>query len=358
MKILIDIGHPAHVHYFKHFARKEIENGNNVLFTSRDKDVTILLLKHYGFPFINLGKNYKSKLGKIFGLFYFTLKLLLISSRYRPEIYINASIYSALVAWLLKKPHIALEDTFNMEQVKLYLPFTSCVLTGDYQHPILGSKEIIYSGYQELLYLHPKYFKPDIEIYKYLGLLPGNPYVIMRFVAWNASHDFGHKGISYQSKLKAIQEFEKFAKIFISAESELPDGLSRYQLKLPPHKLHDALAYATLVWAESFTIPAECSVLGVPSIIIHNTESYYLSEQEHKYNLCYRYTESEKDQQKAIDKGVELLKTDNKTEWQKRRKKMLADKIDVTAFLAWFVENYPDSAQIMRKDPNYQCRFK
>ena len=37
---------------------------------------------------------------------------------------------------------------------------------------------------------------------------------------------------------------------------------------------------------------------------------------------------------------------------------MLADKIDVTAFLVWFVENYPQSFQIMKENPDYQLRFK
>ena len=32
-----------------------------------------------------------------------------------------------------------------------------------------------------------------------------------------------------------------------------------------------------------------------------------------------------------------------KAEWQLKREKMLEDKIDVTEFLVWFVENYPAS---------------
>jgi hypothetical protein len=37
---------------------------------------------------------------------------------------------------------------------------------------------------------------------------------------------------------------------------------------------------------------------------------------------------------------------------------MMADKIDDTAFLVCFVENYPGSARIMIKDPDYQYRFR
>lgn len=33
---------------------------------------------------------------------------------------------------------------------------------------------------------------------------------------------------------------------------------------------------------------------------------------------------------------------------------MLADKIDVTAFLVWFIENWPESFKIMKENPDYQ----
>ena len=34
-----------------------------------------------------------------------------------------------------------------------------------------------------------------------------------------------------------------------------------------------------------------------------------------------------------------------RSEFQARRQRMLVDKIDVTAFFTWFIENYPSSAQ-------------
>ena len=44
--------------------------------------------------------------------------------------------------------------------------------------------------------------------------------------------------------------------------------------------------------------------------------------------------------------------------WQERRQKMLSEKIDYAKFLTWFIEAYPDSANTMRKNPDYQWRFK
>jgi len=36
----------------------------------------------------------------------------------------------------------------------------------------------------------------------------------------------------------------------------------------------------------------------------------------------------------------------------------LSTKIDPTAFMVWFIENYPESFRIMKEDPGYQERFK
>ena len=57
MKILIDIGHPAHVHMFHPFAVEMQKRGHVVLFTCRDKEFEVKLLTRYGLNFINFGKN-------------------------------------------------------------------------------------------------------------------------------------------------------------------------------------------------------------------------------------------------------------------------------------------------------------
>ena len=47
-----------------------------------------------------------------------------------------------------------------------------------------------------------------------------------------------------------------------------------------------------------------------------------------------------------------------KREWTRKRGKLLKDKIDVTAFMVWFIENYPQSFEIMKENPEYQEKFK
>jgi hypothetical protein len=73
--------------------------------------------------------------------------------------------------------------------------------------------------------------------------------------------------------------------------------------------------------------------------------------------LGYGILPSEIDEPYARVTG--LLELNNrKEEFQLRRKKMLSEKIDFAQFLTWFIENYPKSKEVLRKNPDYQYRFK
>ncbi len=359
MKILIDIGHPAHVHLFKHFAWEMQKMNHEILFTCREKEFEIELLNKYAFKFKSFGKKYHTTVGKIFGLIEFDIKEFFQGLKFRPDIFLShGSMYAAHAATLLKKPHISFEDTYNFEQIKFYLPFTKVVLTGDYNHPQLGPKNIQYAGYHELAYLHPNYFTPDIQVVRELGLQNTDKYCILRFVSWKASHDMGHKGLFMHNKIKAVNSLSKYSKVFISSEGQLPADLESYKFPLAPDKMHDAIAFASLIFGESATMISEGAVLGVPGMYLDNTGRYYTTEQESRYGLVYNFSESESDQQKAIAKAEEIICTNDRSFWKKSHKKMLNDKIDVTSFLIWFIENYPESEAIMRKNPEFQNRFR
>jgi len=371
MNILIDIGHPAHVHLFKYFAHDMAAKRHQVHFTCRNREFVLELLEQEGLPYTSFGSNFRRPLGKIWGLFLFTAKMFGVCRKFRPDILLShSSMYAAFAAFFIRKPHISFEDTFNFEQVRLYKPFTAAILTGAYDHPLKSKKVVRYPGYHELAYLHPKRFTPDPSVLHELFLQspqPQNapskpasaspsearvceggtteaaspPFIIIRFVSWSASHDIGHKGISLENKVKAVKEFSKYARVFISSESPLPEDLQPYRFPLPPHRMHDAIAFATFIIGESFTMLSEAAVLGTPAILIHDTYCYYLREQQEKYGLVFNYTESEQDQERAIAKGLELLTTPGiKEQWQQKRARMLEEKIDVTGWLVDFVEEF------------------
>ena len=65
MKILIDIGHPAHVYLFKNLCIELIKKGHIVFFTTREKEITLSLLNSFNFNYKSFGKNYKGIFGKL-----------------------------------------------------------------------------------------------------------------------------------------------------------------------------------------------------------------------------------------------------------------------------------------------------
>lgn len=352
MKILIDIGHPAHIHYFKNLANHLLYSGSEVLFTCREKEFEIDLLRYYGFAYKSFGRKYKSTIGKILGMVKFDVQEFLTGLKFKPDLLLSAgSIYAAHASFLLKKPHISLEDTGNMEQIRLYLPFTEVVLVPSVLKNDFGSKMIRFEGINELAYLHPNKFD------KFSGYIPitlKKPYAILRFVSWNASHDMGQNGLDIGTKRTIIKLISEWMNVYISSEADLPSEFKSFQINIKPEEMHTVLANAELFVGEGATMAAESGVLGTPAIYV-NSLSGCNNEKLAKYGLVFNYPNS----QGVIEKLLQLLSTkDLKSGFISGSKQFVCDNIDVSAFLIWFVKNYPESLNIMKHNPDYQLRFK
>ena len=271
MKVLVAIGHPAHVHFFKNTIWKLEEDGYEVKITARDKDTTLNLLDAYGFKYENLGKYQKKVLNKPVGLIIRDYKSYKIANEFQPDILTGiSSIYLAHVSRLIRKPHISFEDT---EHAKLIIwltnPFTDIICTPLCFKKDLGKKQVRYNGYHELAYLHPNYFKPDPSVLDDLGLSKEDRFVVLRFVSWSASHDIGQYGLDLEAKQRFVKELEKYCRVFITSEAELGKEFENYKIGVPPEKMHDLLYYAMMYIGEGATMATEAGILGTPSIYIY-----------------------------------------------------------------------------------------
>lgn len=356
MKIFIDIGHPAHVHYFRNFIETMKLRNNSFLVTARDKEVTLKLLDYYNIKHFNRGKGSSSLFGKLIYLFLADLKLLNLSFRWKPDLFISfGSPYAAHVAWLLSKPHIALTDT---EHAKLgilsFAPFSDIIVTPESFFKSFKNKHVRFNGFFELSYLHKKYYKPDRDIFPKLGIDENQKYAIIRFVSWNASHDIGQKGFSSESKIEIVKNLAKTMKVFITAESDLPKELVEYRIKIRPEKLHDALAFASIYVGEGATTAVESACLGTPSIYVNTLDAGTLAElAKNKLLFSFRNTQG------VTEKINEILELERFKELQvEKARNYFETKIDPTAFLVWFVENYPKSVQVIKNDPDFQNTFR
>jgi hypothetical protein len=361
MKILIDIGHPAHVHYFKNFYLIMSSKGHQFLFTARDKEIAHYLLQKYGIKYITRGSGSNNIFGKLFYILQADWTLYRIAKKFKPDIFLSfGSPYAAQVSYLLKKPNITFDDTENAKFGQaFYKPFTNCIITPNTFHPYFGYKHLKFDGYMELCYLHPKYFNPNSSILNAYNINTEAPFTVIRFVSWNANHDYGHAGISLKNKIKAVNEFAKYSNVYISSENSLPKELIKYKTNIPPEHIHHLLAFANLFYGESATMASESAVLGTPAVYVDNQGRGYTNELEKKYNIVFNYSEDHDEQLKSIEKGLEILKKDiQNSPYSQYQKAIINEKINVTDFMVWFIENFPQSFNKLKNDPAYQYNFK
>jgi len=355
MKIFIDINHPSHVHYFRNIISIMQKKGHEFVITSRDKDITQSLLEIYNIPFYNRGRGANSLLGKALCALKTDHFIYRIAKKTKPDLFLSfASPYAAQVAALLRKPHIAFDDTDHANlSHRMYVPFSDVIITPVSYKKDFGKNHIRIHGTPKLCYLHKNYFKPNPDIYDYLKISKEVRYVILRFVSLNASHDIGEKGIEMALKIELAKKLSEKYKVFISSENELPSELRPYKINIPYEKMHDALYYSDLIIGES-GMSSEAIILGTQSIGVWK-DINGVNMDEINYGMLHHFLYSTNE---IIDKAMELLNTpDFKIKSQELASKMLTNFIDVTAFFVWFLENYPESKKIMQINPAYQNKF-
>jgi hypothetical protein len=336
--------------------------GFKTLFLIKSEKQIEELCRYYRLPYISIGKKGKGRFQRYILQIFFLIKSIWIVNRKRAKLGLGVSMTLPLVSKVTKLKSIAMDDD-DMAVTPVFSEFANKanhVLTpSSLAFEKRGKNHITYPGYHELAYLHPKRFKPDKSVLKILGIKEKENWFIVRFNDFNAHHDSGEKGMSFNQKRRLIEKLKLSGKVFISTESSVDKEFKSLVLPLKPELIHSALALSTMYVGESQTMTSEAAVLGTPSFKC-NSFAGRLSipnELEYKYGLCYSYLPGEFDI--MLGKIDELLHLPNlKNEWQLKRQKMLQDKIDVTAFLAWFIEDYPSSVQVLRENPTYTDLFK
>jgi len=353
----MDIAHPAHVHLLKNTYFELKQKGHRVIVTVKDIPSAITLLDIYQIPYIYLGNKHDTLLGKAFMQLKYNVKLSWLAFRHNIDIGFGSSLTLTHISRITRMSSIILDDDDDSAEplfVKYAHPYANVVLSPDCTLRATP-KAIFYNGYHELAYLHPNWFTPDPTVLQEIGLTIDEPYFILRFNAFKAHHDVGVEGLTIENKRKLVWELEKHGKVFITSEKNIDPEFKKYQLLLSPEKIHSLIYYATLLVGDSQTMTSEAAVLGTPAVKC-NSFAGVLSvpnELETKYKLCFSFKPDNRDH--FFSKIEELLSTpDLKAIFSARRKALLADKIDVTTFYCWFVENYPASATVLRKNPDFQ----
>jgi predicted glycosyltransferase len=336
LRVLFDIVHPAHVHFFKYLYGDLVAEGHETLVVAREKDVTLALLDEYGIPYTSVGQSgRKGRVGQARELIERDLTLYRAARRFRPDLVLTRNPAGVQVARVLRGT-TGVFDTDDGRAAGIHFrtaaPFADVITTPDCMTEDYGAKHRRYASYKALAYLHPARFTPDPKIRGVLGV-GDEPYAIVRFVEMVASHDGGESGMSIADKRRVIEQLQTQGRVFVSCEGPMPDEFAELRFSVPPHLMHDALAQAWICVGDSQTMAAEAALLGVPALRCSSFVGRlaYLDELEEKYALIESFLPADAprllERLYGLRPDAELART-----WEARRETMLADKVELTGW--------------------------
>lgn len=368
MNVLLQLSHPAQYHSFKNVARNLMNDGHQVLVVIKSKDILEDLLKEAGLPYVNVNEHAHrgNKAGMLWDMLVRELRIVRLCRKHKIDLLMGSTPEVAHVGWLLRKYRVNIgeDDAYIVPAFeKIAGKFMQCaVVPISCNNGNMEPKTVHYPGFQKLTYLHPKWFKADVDMVRKYGINPNNPYFLIRFAKLNAHHDDGVHGISTKIAQRLVDMLAPHGQIYITSERPLEPEFEQYRLHINPLDIHHVMAFATLYIGDSQSMANEAAMLGVPSLRFNDfvgaKKIGVMEEMEKVYGLTYGISSHEPDQ--LYTKVAELLAMPNlREEFQARRMKMLAEKIDVTAFLTWFIEEYPESASLAKNaDESFWARFR
>lgn len=345
MNVLFQLGHPAHYHLFRNTIDDLRRDGHSIFVLIRKKDILEDLLKASGLQYHNiLPTNKKGLLGYARRVW----RVLRFARQHHIDVLVGSTPEVAIVAKLLRRRSVILaeDDAAIVPQfVRAVRPFVDCYLspTSCNTGP-LESYTTHYAGFQKLAYLHPSRFTPNPSVVdRYFP--PSQPFFLLRFAQLTAYHDVGRKasGITDEIALHLVELLSPYGKIYISSERPLPSALKPYRLAINPLDIHHVMAFATLYVGDSQSMAVEAAMLGTPSVRFNDFVGHIgvLEELEQTYGLTIGIPTN--NPQLLYDTVAQLATSpDIKAEYQRRRERMLADKMDVAAFITNFIENIND----------------
>ncbi|MBZ0293636.1 MAG: DUF354 domain-containing protein [Anaerolineae bacterium] len=341
LRIAVDITHPAHFHFFKNAILEWRQQGHDVLILSRDKDLTLQLLDEAGWTHQCLSRVRHGMTGLALELVEHSAGVWRALRRHRSQV-VTAIGGTFIVhpARLLGIPSLVFYDTENATlSNRITYPTATRIFTPRAYRHDLGPKQIRYDGFQELPYLHPNRFTADPSKLAVEGLTPGEPFTFVRLVAWGSHHDVHDYGV--QDVHEVVRRLEPYGRVLISSESPLPDDLRRYERRGTVGDVHHVLAFARLFFGESATMASEAAQLGVPGIFLSTSSRGYTDELEQRYQMVFNFNGAQALQAQALAQAEQILSDpESAAIFGQRHAAMMAEQIDVTAYIVEQVERY------------------
>lgn len=268
MNIVFDIGHPAHINFFKNAIFKLHKEGHRIeIFGLKRGKIPDILYRE--FPHFNIkivGRHRNNIFSIIFEANIFKF-IFLFANLICKDVDVGVSVGSFTLGACLKilnKKNIQFDDDPESSQNLFFEK-----LTADEIHipPIMDKvgKFVIFNGLKEWAYLSPKYFEPNISILSSYNIEPHN-YLFLREVSSGSLNylDQGSFTIAFfanklNSNFKVIFSLEDKSKRSFYPQNWI-------LLEEPVPDIHSLMYYSRVVISSGDSMAREGAMLGRPSI--------------------------------------------------------------------------------------------
>lgn len=345
-RVFFDLNHPADFHFFKHIINRMKSQGYAILVVARDKECLQMLLDDAGIPYISRGRGKHTLLGKYLYASWILVLLLFLLIRFRPGIALSlSSPYLAILTKILGITCITFDDTDDNPRL-LPLIKKSTYLLSPATYPYKFHKGHFHlPALKELAYLHPSLFKSEQER---LGLF-------FRITRTDSIHHSNASKLNQGLVLQKMEILSQHHPVYLSSETDSDLEDMKTIRRADPLHIHRDLASCRVFWGNSSTMAAEAAVLGIPAIFISAEKFAYITELESYGLLYYFHTDDLNGSFEMLD--AILAGDPPDSQFRKSRDLLLSEKLDMTSFMDWFIENLPDSASVMEREPEYAMRF-
>lgn len=354
MRYTFLVNTPAHVHLYKHAVRALQDDGHEVLVLGRDYGCTRALLDYHDLPYEIYGRLDTTKSSLLRELPKHYLGILRRVRRFDPDLIFGMGGYAAHAGALTRTPVVLILDSepTSLDHL-LSRPFADLLMTPYTFQKDLGSKHYRFEGFKETAYLHPDVYEPNPSVREQLGVGPDEPFAIVRFNAFGSHHDVGHEGFDPAQRVELLERVAEHVTVFVTDEGDDVnlDELAARSYDVHPALLHDALAEARLLVADTQTMVTEAALLGTPAIrsnsFVGDGDMGNFVELE-KRGLVHNLEEFDE----VLDRAVQFASDDTVAEtWAERRREFVGGLVNLTDLITDVATDAAERGHVERPSP-------
>ena len=351
MRYLFFLNTPAHVHLYRNALAELEERGHEVRALVRDYSCTVELADYYDLPFEVYGSCETRKASLLLSLPGHYLGIVRLIRGYDPDLIFGMGAYAAHTGLVTGARTVLILDSEPTRlDYSVSTPFADTVLTPHTFRRDLGKDHYVFYGLKECAYLYPGVFDADSSVREELGVGPDERLVILRLNAFGSHHDINHSGITVADRERLLDRLTDHATVLVSDEreslagSELPEGAKPFDIH--PARMHDALATADLLVADTQTMVTEAALMGTPAVRSNSfvgeddMGNFLELETAGLIRNCETAAEVE-------DAAMELLTGEGVAErWAERRDAYMADMVNLTDVIVDLAESGGDPSAV------------